>query len=72
MDEYSDERLEEMMVSWMQFGFVYVNRGGRIMKKVIAWRLTVWDENDKEYIMVDIPNHIAQDVDEWLSEMEEE
>jgi|TARA_R100000329_G_scaffold297_1_gene637 hypothetical protein len=42
------------------------------MKKVIAWRLTVWDENDKEYIMVDIPNHIAQDVDEWLSEMEEE
>ena len=42
------------------------------MKKVIAWRLTVWDENDKEYKMVDIPNHIAQDVDEWLSSMEEE
>jgi hypothetical protein len=40
------------------------------MKKVIAWRLTVWDENDKEYKMVDIPNHIAQDVDEWLSSLE--
>jgi len=38
--------------------------------KVVAWRLTVWDENDKEYKMVDIPNHIAQDVDEWLSSLE--
>lgn len=42
------------------------------MKKVVAWRLTVWDEDDKEYKMVDIPNHIAQDIDEWLTELESE
>jgi len=37
------------------------------MSEAIDWRLTVWDENDKEYKMVDIPHGILQDIEEWLN-----
>ena len=44
----------------------------RTFKKIDSWRLTIWDGDGNEFHLVNIPNWLAQNIDEWLTEMEEE
>ena len=40
-------------------------------KKIIHWTIKItWDDNEEEYIS-DIPNWVARNVDEYLTEIEE-
>ena len=39
-------------------------------KKIESWTINIkWNDGDKEEL-VDIPNEIAQGIDDWLSEVE--
>jgi hypothetical protein len=42
------------------------------MKKITSWRLTVWTEDGEEIHLMNIPNALAQEIDNWLTELEEE
>jgi len=38
------------------------------MTKIISWKLTGYDRNNDEINLSDIPNDIAQQIDEWITE----
>ena len=40
--------------------------------KYIGWRIVAITEDEEEIDIVDMPNYVANAVDEWLSELESE
>lgn len=42
------------------------------MNRITGWKLIVYDENGNENNLMDIPDSVAQVVDDWLTELEEE
>ena len=40
--------------------------------RITGWSINITWSNGKEEVLLDIPDDIAQSIDEWLMELEEE
>lgn len=40
--------------------------------RITGWNINITWSNGKEEVLLDIPDDIAQSIDEWLMELEEE
>jgi hypothetical protein len=42
------------------------------MQRVVAWSINLVWSDDTEEVVVDVPQYVATQVDNWLTELEEE
>jgi len=40
--------------------------------RIVAWKLTGYDNEDNEIDLSEMPGDLANSIDSWISEMEEE
>ena len=46
-------------------------KGKMMSKKIMAWSVNVvWDDGTEE-VLTDVPTYVALDMDEWLTELED-
>ena len=42
------------------------------MTKITAWAIEITDNEGNVYTSADMPDHVSQEVDEWLSSLEDD
>lgn len=42
------------------------------MKRIVAWSINVVWSDETEEVITDVPTYVAKEVDNWLTDLEEE
>lgn len=42
------------------------------MKKIVSWYISLWDEDDNEIKLSDLPDGVAQAIDDIITDLESE